>query len=598
MSTHQTLHQVIAKPLTTSNTTFVIEKTAASVPLTQFIRELTQNAIEAGATKILWARDQAWEAENAGSGPKLCVVDNGCGMSAGTLEEHMSSYASSGKTQGVGANYGVGAKLAAAAHSPHGVVFKTWEKGNDVGSTCVLVVNPAEGLVGLLTLKNGSCVAPVPLEEAPELIRNHGSGTVVTLLGSSLSDDTTANPTDQGGASWVGQQLAMRYFDALGGVQLLAQEFSGKSQTTKRPVETQQLHLNKRSESVNRGVLRVLDAKYNVRWWLLNEREKDGAKEQINPSGAQHGVLHKGELYSVKTGANATRVLQKFGILAGHRRVAIYVEPLDGSGAGTNLERTRVELPRSVDLPMDDIADEFVAKMPGVLSAYVEEQTRGATLNTDKISDRLLDQLSKMGVGRYRKSATGTTFIDPDDDAALGGASGAASGASGGSARGGTSGLPGSGRGDAAAEQTRGDRAKSLNMRLPKVLICSDENKVDGAVPLSAAGLRIQDRAAVYIGGATPTLYVNIDFRAYDKLEKAVAKEVLNEAQATNSALVRSRLVSIYVEGLLEAVLAGMQLSHKWEPEDKNTLLTPEALTLAALQRGFAMHVAKSRMRK
>jgi hypothetical protein len=602
MSTNQPLQQVIAKPLTTNNTTFLIEKTAASVPLTQFIRELTQNAIEAKATKILWTRDLKWEAENVGSGPKLCVVDNGSGMSARTLEEHMSRFASSGKTQGVGANYGVGAKLAAAAHSPHGVVFKTWEKDNSVGSTCVLVVNPAAGLVGLLTLGNDSCVAPVPLAEAPDLIRKHGSGTVVTLLGNSLSDDTTAyptaNPTGQGGGSWVGRQLAMRYFDVREGVQLSAQEFSKNAKAAARAVETQQSHLDRRSENKHKGVVKVLDANYAVRWWLLDERDKDGARGQINPSGAQHGVLYEGELYSVKTGPNATRVLQKFGILAGAPRVAIYVEPLPLSAANTNLERTRVELPRSVELPIEEIADDFVANMPGVLRAYVEEQTRDATLDTEKIADRLLDLLKKMDVGHYRRSDTGTTFIDPDDEDAVGGASGTASTTSEGSAKGGTSGLPGSGRGAAVAEQTQGDRAKALNIRLPKVLICSDENKTKGTVPLSDAGPRIQDRAAVYIGGATPTLYVNIDFRAYDKLEKAVAKEVLNETQATNSALVRKRLVPIYVEGLLEAVLAGMSLSQQWDAEDKNTLLTPEALTLAALQRGYALHVAKSRMRK
>ena len=582
----------IARPLSVANPSFLILKTADSVPVHQFIRELTQNAIDAGATSASWEIDDWWAARHTDHGPKLCIVDNGHGMDREQLELYIGGFASSSRVQDRDANFGVGAKLAAARFSPFGVVYRTWVGGT--GALCILVMDAGIGVIGLQAVTEaGDAVAPLSMADAPSEIQRSGHGTVVTLLGSCPEDDTTENPGLGGGQSWVGQQLARRYFRLPQNTCVSTLERTAIDIRTNE-VLPQEAHINARC-SGNRGSVHVLES-YTVHWWLLDERGgKGGVREQINPSVAQVGVLLGSEVYDLKVGGQARHHMQRFGIRVGADRVALYIEPDQSLRPSPNLQRTRVELPGGADLPFEEIGDAFIENMPVRLAEYVRSKSAEATFNPEQVAERLAVQLGKMGVGRYRRAANGTVYVDPDDFNGLSGPPVSSHSTANGSAPGGTTGKPAGGRGDAASATTAGDRARSMRIRVPQTIMCSDEG-LPNTVPLSEVGSRIEDRAGVYVGGVAPVLYVNLDFRAYRKLEEATALELLSEAEFTSRPeLVRQWVLPVYIEGLLEAVIAGQLLSGHWTPEDKTTLVSPEALTLAALQRGYAQSIAKAR---
>jgi hypothetical protein len=578
----------IVRALVVENASFLIMKTADSVPKHQFIRELTHNAIQSGATHVSWEEDIWWRKHNPDHAAKLCIVDNGHGMTREDLERHIGGFASSGRTQDVNANFGVGAKFAAARFSPAGVVYRTWVSG--VGHTCTLVMDVARGSMGL------TATHEIALSAAPVEIQRTGHGTVVTLLGDGPSHDTTMNPNLGGGGAWVGQQLARRYFRLPSNVRISSLERIAAN-TRSNEVLAQRAHLDARAEAS--GVVRLARG-VMVHWWLLSDRGgKRGVREQINPSSAQFGVLLGNDLadevYDLKVGGNARHHMQRFGIRVGADRVALYVQPGEQLRPAPNLQRTRVELPGGEDLPLEDIGDEFIAQMLRVLSEYVRAQSAAATFDPGAIAERLAAQLELMGVGRYRRSANGTAFVSPDDVAGMGGGLSGNPDMAEGSAPGGTPGKPAGGTGDATSSSTAGDRARPLPIRVPQTILCSDQ-KVADVVPLAEAGTRIADRAAVYVGGASPILYVNLDFRAYQKLEESVARDLLSASEAKERPdLVRQWVLPVYIEGLLEVVITGQLLSESWSPEDKSTLTSPEALTLAALQRGYAHSIAKMR---
>src|SRR5438874_5224920 len=91
-------------PLTVSNTGFLLDRLGQDCHPLQFLRELTQNAIEAvkrtdGPGQIVW--DVDWNGlELKGDGVmKLCVIDTGDGMTGPEMVEHINKLSSSGGEQ-------------------------------------------------------------------------------------------------------------------------------------------------------------------------------------------------------------------------------------------------------------------------------------------------------------------------------------------------------------------------------------------------------------------------------------------------------------------------------------------------------------------
>lgn len=118
-------------PMQTGNNSFLLERLAADCLPNQFLRELTQNAIEAtveaGGGSILWSYDS--EVFDKTGLKKLCIIDDGIGMSPEDMIEHINKLASSSKKQSLDANFGVGAKITAGVHSPSGLIYQSWKEG-------------------------------------------------------------------------------------------------------------------------------------------------------------------------------------------------------------------------------------------------------------------------------------------------------------------------------------------------------------------------------------------------------------------------------------------------------------------------------------
>src|SRR5512142_1216847 len=103
--------------LEVSNTGFLLDRLGQDCAPLQFLRELTQNAIEAigrtpsKAGEIVW--DVDWTAVDLSDypEPKLCVIDNGDGMTGEEMVKYINQLSSSGSGQSMSGNYGVGAKI-------------------------------------------------------------------------------------------------------------------------------------------------------------------------------------------------------------------------------------------------------------------------------------------------------------------------------------------------------------------------------------------------------------------------------------------------------------------------------------------------------
>jgi len=106
-----------------------LERLGADCGDQQYLRELTMNSLEAEAMNVIWDVDWMLHEVTAGVVYKLSCIDDGRGMSAREMIQHINNLSSSGRVQAMDANFGVGAKISAATRNPAGVVYQSWQGG-------------------------------------------------------------------------------------------------------------------------------------------------------------------------------------------------------------------------------------------------------------------------------------------------------------------------------------------------------------------------------------------------------------------------------------------------------------------------------------
>ena len=98
----------------------------------QFVREIYQNALEAGATKLRAYLEPQYLTQGA---KKLAFADDGPGMTAHDMANYLGQYNSSSKsTGGVHDNFGIGVKATTLINNPYGVVFLSWSEESPEGN--------------------------------------------------------------------------------------------------------------------------------------------------------------------------------------------------------------------------------------------------------------------------------------------------------------------------------------------------------------------------------------------------------------------------------------------------------------------------------
>jgi hypothetical protein len=131
------------------NIGFLLDRLGQDCHPLQFLRELTQNSIEAiqrtgEPGELIW--DVDWNTYTLEDSQKLCIVDTGDGMTGEEMVRFINQLSSSVSEQSFSGNYGVGAKVSAATRNHHGVIYVSWKDGQ--GSMIHLHRNSKTGQYG------------------------------------------------------------------------------------------------------------------------------------------------------------------------------------------------------------------------------------------------------------------------------------------------------------------------------------------------------------------------------------------------------------------------------------------------------------------
>ena len=584
-------------PMTVDKVGFLLDRLGQDCSPLQYLRELTQNAIEAvqrtGAPGgIIW--DVDWTSYDLGGGPmKVCITDTGDGMTGEEMIRFINQLSSSGSEQSFTGNYGVGAKIAAATKNPAGVIYQSWKNGN--GYMVQLEKHVATGEYGLRQweLKDGTFSYYVPLDDAVKPAEIGASGTKVILVGENKTDSTIAPPPDAASPSrWISKNLNTRYFQFPAALTIKAREGWDSPRTDKdrnvlRTITGQKPYLDQHATAS--GVESLSGAK--VHWWILRDEPAISNNSGFIESGGHTAALYQNELYDRATARAGTALLQRFGILFGYRFVVLYVEPIPTKEQSltTNTARTTLLL-NGEKLPWDDWAYEFREKMPKPLADFVNEKA-AAIIEKDYMSnirDRLKNVMDLYKVSRYRPAPAGVYLSDESSAVRVGRSpfSGATSEGGGGSGQ--TVGATSKGQRD-------GEVGNIYHLFEKKDGVSSDKVSADPFpivkwVSIENGGRTaddgMEDKAASFIAGQN-TLLVNADFRVFRDMIARLCKEKDTGRGPGLQDVVKEIVHQWFEQALVETVIGVQQLkgSKEWGPEEIDRALSSEALTSAVMQR-------------
>ncbi|MCZ6626021.1 MAG: ATP-binding protein [Deltaproteobacteria bacterium] len=575
-------------PLTVDNTGFLLDRLGEDCHPFQFLRELTQNAIEAiqrtpeKRGEIVW--DVDWISYELEGGPfKLSITDTGDGMTGEEMEEYINKLSSSETIQSVTGRYGVGAKIAAATRNHAGLIYLSWKDGE--GSMIHLWRDPQNDQYGLRQFERpgetfGHYVA---VEDAvkPEMIGEHG--TKIILLGNDEAVDTMAAPEGAPSPSiWVAKYLNSRYFKLPENITVKARQGwtnprSDSDRNILRTILGQYEYLQQHAESS--GTVELTNA--TAYWWILKDENALTTNSGFIESSGHVAALYQNELYEVARGRAATPKLQQFGVVFGSQRVVIYVEPKEGDGIRltTNTARTHLSI-NNLPLPWAEWTAEFREQMPTEIDDLIQEVAAGAKSSdhSQSIRERLKDVLDLFRVSRYRPIRDGDTLIDPgtrtrgglprerDQTTTTDGT--------------GPSGTQGGTAGGTYAMFLKKEGVPGKRIR-PDVFPLINWVSVKEGTRTSGD---LEDRAARFLGEQNKLL-INGDFRVFTDMTDKWIREYKDRHSVHD--VIESAVRGWFEQALVETVIGiqALKESQEWSRDHVQKALSEEALTAAVMSR-------------
>lgn len=569
------------------NTSFMLDRLGEDCSPLQFLRELTQNAIEAiqrlpeKVGDVIW--DVDWNNQTLTGAFRLCVMDNGIGMTGEEMMQYINALSSSVNVLSSTGNYGVGAKIAAAPRNRAGLIYLSWKDG--IGHMIHLWRDPNSGNYGLrqLELPDGSIGywAYVQDDFKPDIIDKHG--TMVVLLGNVADADTMTPPDGTPSPSrWITRYLNTRYFRFPNDVKVRAREGwqfprSNADSNLLRTLTGQKAYLEKHAESS--GTKEVSGA--TAHWWILREEEAMSQNSGFIASSGHVAALYQDELYEMVSSRQGVARLQSFGVIFGHNRVVIYLEPHNGEASHltSNTARTQLLL-NGEPLPWSDWATEFREDMPRPIAELVDRVAAAASGSDHKqtIRERLKAIGDLFKFSRYRPTPKGKLLLDNENTVA------------GGKPRTRVERTtetveaePG-GKGGRAGDvyslflSAGGVPGEEITIsREPNVQWVSVENGTRTPPDL-------EDRAAKYLP-QQDTIQANSDFRVFNDMIDRWCQRYKHVPGARD--VIKDAVHEWFEQQLMEAVMGAHALrdARQWTFEDVQQLWSEEALTAAVLPR-------------
>jgi hypothetical protein len=608
-----------------ANADFIADKLASELLPDQEYREAAKNAEEAIRRRMEAAGDTSggrieididWAMLEATGNWYVSCADDGDGMSRVELERYMTTLAvqGAGLNQSLTGNQGMGLKISGPTRHKEGVLIRSMKDGE---RTMVQVGwNKQTRQYGLIPLDDfGKTIVSVPEEMFPDFIRSQGSGTVVTFLGNTDSDNTIW-PGPPKPKNWLFKYLNQRFFRfSHDGVEMKVRQPSGEVSDwpRSRDAANQGKSFNlatvkgtaaiwddaaDRDGSDRRGVVDVPGDPVadipaaRVHWWILPTGPGTDVSTRT-ASGGSIAVLFQNELHDWRMGNQANPYFARMGVLFGKNRIAFVLEP-QGSTVAADFARAHVLIGGKPVFEADAWlvwSEQFRPLMPDAIKATMhDEQARLQAEDPDRarrIQDRLKDVMSLLRPRRFRRSSNGSvTATAPTVSGADSGDGSVAERPTGAGRRQGAGSTRGIGSVLTQVDDIAGEPATEVFSILKLEPMWVTEAQAEGLPIVNGNGKGLHDRAAALAGedgvGAN-ILLLNLQFRGYQAILAAVNEWANPEGDEAKAVRIEQFTQEWVEQKMVEAVNGLRQLENgsTWTPANFDEALSPVALTAA-----------------
>ena len=604
------------------NADFIADKLAAELLPNQEFREVLKNALEAVERRL--------SAEGAREGGRIefdvdwdllaktgrwfvACADNGDGMTRSELERYTTTLAvqGAGRRQSLRANQGMGLKVSGPTRHKKGVLIRSTKDGE---RTMVQIGwNGSE--YGLIPVgQEDELVVPMPESAFPTFVRDQGSGTIVTFLGSTDSDNTFVGTTK----GWLFKYLNTRFFRlSKDGTRVVVRVPTGEVDDWPRTPEAAAERMSGQGRSFNltvvygtgeiwdeatsrggsKGILALPGdppsgvPPANLHWWVLPTAGTD-VSSRTN-SGGSFAVLYQNELHDWKTANQANPFFARLGVLFGKSRIAFVLEP-KGADVTSDFARAHVLVGGAPVFETDAWllwSQQFRAQIPDqIRAAMAEEQARIEIEDPDRmrrIRERLKDVMQLLRPRRFRRGSQGDVLAGGPEVAGPGSGIGPVVdilpvGA-------GTRRRAAGGRGIGAVLSELAEQGANAIPIVPARSLQAlwvTEDQADGMPIVSGNANGLHDRAAALNGtdGRTADqLLLNRDFRGYQAILAALNDWANPEGDDDKTKHIEALTREWIEQKMIEAVEGLRQLENgrTWITEHYDEAFSPVALTAA-----------------
>ena len=415
---------------------YIISNMKNTMPADQYIREVNKNAEEAIQRiqkidpeykgQIVFQKDEEYYKKQKVE--KLCVIDNGDGMSYDFLNNYMLKLGASMRGN-KHKNFGAGFKISALPFNSYGIIVCSWVK-NSPGYMLWVHYNDKKDEYEAKMFNTGhgkSYVLRLDDTAKPKEITDHG--TKITFLGDSKSQNTTLiNPLllkgglfkggRKGQSTWITSFLNTKKYFIEKNIKTTYRDLSN----VRNNVTIVGHYHSLQQAALSKGVVSLNKA--TVDWFLL---PADQQKRTDHHGGSrltvgQLATVHEDEVLKVDYAGKSDRnPLAAWGHQYSKTRVALVLKP-DINEFRPNLERTNIfKEGLEANEYFDNWKEEWQTKTPEILKNLEKTMMEKAIEKSSRFEDELKKYANLFRSDQYMVSSKGDFQIEKDKTFKTGG---------------------------------------------------------------------------------------------------------------------------------------------------------------------------------
>jgi hypothetical protein len=557
---------------------FLVRAMIERAPAWTMPRELVKNAIEA-AEQATGKKEVRITSRAYRGVPKLVIWNTGPGLSDTDLVKITQLSSSVHKTLDLDANFGVGAKVSSLANNKSGMIYRSCKAGA-VSEVILAYDVEVQNYVRVKRRIGDEDLAVIDVTQAAA---KEGADlsidwTEVMLLGNSPDQNTVETPlasegrTDKG---YIATALYRRFYRVPGDVTI---KLDGDFTRFPTPRNFETIWDRRDKSFLRYQAVRSDDHGATVHFYHDPEHKSSSSMRQsaagaLGSTTTTMCLVHKDEMYSVKTGVSWSAAAPAFGIPFGSKELCVHVELDEGLARPSQYRERLIRRENGADIA----PEEFAHVVREVMPQWVKDVVAAASPDRAADYDDLQKELQTL-LDEYKMKSEGRKRHDdglPSEDKEAGAPVGKGDEASGGG---------GSGGGDRPTNRNVFDvpegatRTKSLDVfdRAPEIIPLTTEEQVAEKDLVGKAAYFVQETGQLFVNclyDAVGNMVGEIEVRVADETDADLVRELATEAAR--------RAIMLQVGKAVVFALAKRNAT-AWTDQELQTALSKVCLSIAA----------------